>query len=127
MSSYKYSQVGKVFYNIDVKIEVISQVEQSDFAHVIFNLEFKNEQYKTAMSQASFASMTNSSRIPSNLPIKSEIFFELFPFHVVFNRNMDIISIGNGLHTALHNIEGESFRDSFNLIRPLITFTWDDV
>lgn len=116
-----------MFYNIDVKIDVVSQAEQNDLAHVVFNLSFKNDQYKIAMSQASFSNASSHSRIPSNLPIKSEIFFELFPFHVVFNRRLDIISIGNGLHTALNNVEGESIRDSFNLIRPLISFTWDDV
>lgn len=106
----------------------MSQSESNDLAHVVFNLAFKNDQYKYANSNASFSNLSTLHRnLPSNLPIKSEIFFELFPFHVVFNRKMEIISIGHGLNQALKNIEGESVKDSFNLVRPLIPFTWDDV
>jgi guanylate cyclase, other len=59
--------------------------------------------------------------------VRSEIFFELFPFHVVFKKSLEIISVGDGLHQAIKNIEGESIKDLFNLARPLISFTWDNV
>lgn len=80
-------------------------------------------------STVSLSPHTDSpSRIPSfNLPIKSEIFFELFPFHIVFNRQMIVVSIGGGLSQAMKDVEGESIIDLFNLIRPLIGFSWDNV
>ena len=63
----------------------------------------------------------------ANLDIKSEIFFELFPFHIVFKRNLDIVSVGEGLTKVLKHAEGESIKDVFQLARPLIAFTWEGV
>ena len=62
-----------------------------------------------------------------HLQISSEVFFELFPFHMVFKRSMMIVSIGEGLQTAMKNIVHESVKDVFHLHRPLLPFTWDTV
>ena len=98
--------------------------------HVVYQLHFKNDQF-TYSNQKSSASMTSMRRINSHidtsLPIKSEIFFELFPFHVAFKKSMEIISIGDGLNQALTHAQGESIKDLFNLVRPLVAFTWENV
>ncbi len=65
--------------------------------------------------------------VDQQLPIKSEIFFELFPFHVVFNESMTIISLGEGLGRAMTHCQGESIKDIFNLVRPMVSFSWDNV
>lgn len=76
------------------------------------------------MSQAS----KHSKSIASNFIIRSELFFELFPFHIIFKRSLEIISIGDGLNQAMKNIEGETLRDLFNINRPMIhAFTWENV
>ena len=118
-----------MFYNIDVKIDVMSDLSEGDFTHVIFQLNFKNDQFTVHQSTTSMQSMKKHSRVnlDANLPIKSEVFFDLFPFHVVFKQNMEIISIGDGLNQAMTHALGESMKDLFNLIRPLINFTWQMV
>ncbi len=97
--------------------------------HVVFQLHFENEQYNksNARSNASLASLRKNSHLDTSLPIKSEIFFELFPFHVVFKESMEITSIGDGLNQALEHAVGESMKDLFNLVRPLMNFTWENV
>jgi len=123
-------KVAKVFYNLDVKIDILSEEMEGDLTHVIYQLNFENEQFSKAKSQASMGSLRrlNASHIvDKQLPIKSEIFFELFPFHVVFNEAMAIISIGEGLGRALTHCQGESIKDIFNLIRPMVPFTWSNV
>jgi guanylate cyclase len=123
-------QVGKVFYNLDVDVRLISEAIESDLTHVVFDLRFKNAQYKQLNSSVSMGNQNKAaSNKPSsfNLPVKSDVFFELFPFHIVFNRSMNVVSIGSGLAQAIKNVEGENMRDLFNLNRPLIPLLWDNV
>ena len=103
---------------------------EADTTHVVYKLTFRNEAYTQALSQMSMSSNTHSGahdRSMENLQISSEVFFELFPFHMVFKRTMDIVSIGEGLETAMKNIVGESVKDAFHLHRPMLPFTWDNV
>jgi guanylate cyclase len=120
-------EVGKVFYNLDVKIDVLSENQENDLVHVIYKLNFKNDQYNQAISTSNLSTSSKSSLIKTNLNVKSETFFDLFPFHLVFKRNLEIISIGEGLGQAMKHVEGESIKDLFNLVRPLVNFTWENV
>ncbi len=72
----------------------MSETQEGELSHVIFELFFKNDQYERfkTKSSASMASLRNNSRrLDANLPIRSEIFFELFPFHVVIVDNLKIL------------------------------------
>jgi hypothetical protein len=40
---------------------------------------------------------------------------------------LEVISIGDGLSQAIKNTEGERMTDLFNLVRPLVAFTWENV
>lgn len=57
----------------------------------------------------------------------SELFFEVFPFNIVFNRGLRIINIGSGIQNVMPELEGLVLSDPFTLIRPLMDFTWDAV
>jgi guanylate cyclase len=118
--------VGKLFYNIDVEIEVLSEKQEMELTHVVFQLNFENAQFKK-ISTTLGASDHHFQEIGSNLPIRSEIFFELFPFHVVFKRDLEILSVGESLKNAIKHVEGEGVRDVFNLVRPMMNFTWENV
>lgn len=121
-------QVGKIFYNLDIKIEILSEnTNGADKTHVVFQLFFKNDQYDIINSTASINTLAASKGPFFNLTMNSEIFFELFPFHVVFNCTMTVVSVGNGLRQVLKHVEGESIKDLFNLVRPMVNFTWDNV
>ncbi len=97
-----------------------------DHTHVVMQLLFENTQY-TSMVNSVATSDLNSQKISLSLPIRSEIFFELFPFHVLFKKSLEIISIGESLKQAMSNVEGETFTDVFNLVRPLMSFNWQNV
>ena len=80
------NQVGKVFYNLDIKIEVLNEAQEGELTHVVFQLLFKNDQYETMQTKSSASMLSlrhNERNLDANLPIRSEVFFELFPFHVV--------------------------------------------
>jgi guanylate cyclase len=97
-----------------------------DIQHVVFQLTFEN----AAFSQIINSNATSDlyfQNVGQNLPIRSEIFFELFPFHVVFKRDLEILSVGESLKQAIKHVEGEGVRDVFNLVRPMMNFTWENV
>jgi guanylate cyclase, other len=119
-------QVGKLFYKKNVEIDLLSEREELDLNHAVFLLKFENKEYQN-VTKSSFMFEEYLHNALANLSIKSDIFFELFPFHIVFKRNLEIMSIGDGLKTAIMHAEGESMKDVFNLVRPLINFTWDNV
>lgn len=60
-------------------------------------------------------------------PIKSKIFLDLFPFYVLVNRKLEISSMGDSINECVKGAIGECINDVFNLVRPYIPFTWDDV
>ena len=103
-------QVGRRFYDTNVQIEIISEREEFDITHVVFELKFEN----TAFTQQE----TKDKAAPElDLAIDCYIFFELFPFHMVISESLEIISAGDSLTQLFPNITGELIRDIFNLIR----------
>lgn len=110
-SSFSFSfQVGRRFYRTEVEIEIVSQREELDVTHVVFDLKFANEAY---LEQLKLVKDSNE----LDLSIESPIFFELFPFHLVIDESMEILSAGHSLRTLFPNIVGELLRDTFHLIR----------
>ena len=116
-----------MFYNLDCKIDVVSEAIEGETTHVVFQLHFRNDAFIQSQSNANISMHSAAHDKVASLQIKSEIFFELFPFHIVFKRNLDIVSVGEGLTKVLKHAEGESIKDVFQLVRPLISFTWDSV
>ena len=101
-----------------------------DTYHIVLQIDFKNNQYDLAMSSVNMSNRSRSSganSISCDLPIRSEIFFELFPFHLIFKKSLEIISVGSGLRLAMKNIDGELVKDLFNINRPMVTFSYENV
>ena len=115
-------QVGVMFYNTKVDIYVISQEELNDGTqHVVFRLLFNNTAFREQQMKLS------QENYIENIPISSEHIFNLFPFHVVFSRNLQVKSIGAGLAAVMPNIMGTKLEDQFELKRPLLPLLWDNV
>ncbi len=93
-----------------MEIDIVSEREEFDVTHVVFELKFENTAY---VKQAS----TDKSSNELDLAIDCHIFFELFPFHMVISESLEIISAGDSLTQLFPNIVGELIRDIFNLVR----------
>jgi guanylate cyclase, other len=118
--------VGTVFYDIEIEIDTLSEKMEADKLHVIFSLKFDNRHYDDSTSSLSL----NSQLKPSHYTfkeIKGETFFSIFPFHIIFKSNMIITSVGESIKKVFQNIENEAISDIFNLIKPPVSFTWDNV
>lgn len=84
-------------------------------------MNFDNAAFKHRMPQQKTA--------PSyeKLPMKRGIFFDMFPFSVIFRRDMTMYRIGDGLKEVFSDLQGKKVNEEFTLVRPMLEFSWDNV
>ncbi|BFZ05038.1 hypothetical protein BsWGS_08077 [Bradybaena similaris] len=114
-------QCAKMFYNVNVEITVLEEIITDMGCHVTFRLNFDNRGYTPPGGKGS-----SSIHLASYPEVKSETFFKLFPFCLVFNSKMKIIGCGGSLANLLQSEEllGSNVTDMLSLRRPLVDFTW---
>ncbi|OQV13826.1 Soluble guanylate cyclase 88E [Hypsibius exemplaris] len=108
--------VAKKFYRKDIDIEVISHDVIGSRVHVIFDVQFDNEEFIKISMISKSAAMDRSA-----LNVRSDLFFQMFPFHIVFDSEMIIRHVGSGLFAVKPDIIG------YDITHPLIDFTWDQL
>ncbi|CAB1423556.1 unnamed protein product [Pleuronectes platessa] len=135
------SQVGRQFYNTDIEVEILSKeetekmtyVEPADFSlHSLWTNLCKqaSEVYKMNFDNAAFKHrMPQQKTAPSyeKLPMKRGIFFDMFPFSVIFRRDMTMYRVGDGLKEVFSDLQGKKVDEEFALVRPMLEFSWDNV
>ncbi len=107
-----------------MEITIENQRLELEMLHVTFRLKFENAEYLIAKSSTLSSLGVLNTSLP---PLNSAIMLELFPFHLIFNRSMKIISVGESLRLNIRHCVGEVMQDIFNLIRPYIEFNWSNV
>nr|XP_019948238.1 PREDICTED: soluble guanylate cyclase 88E-like [Paralichthys olivaceus] len=115
------SQVGRQFYNTDIEVEILSKEETEKMTYVVYKMNFDNAAFKHRMPQQKTA--------PSyeKLPMKRGIFFDMFPFSVIFRRDMTMYRIGDGLKEVFSDLQGKKVDEEFALVRPMLEFSWDNI
>ncbi|OON17325.1 hypothetical protein X801_06839 [Opisthorchis viverrini] len=92
--------------------QIVGEVEHGMTNGTILRLHFDNQAYQ---------SETGSRLLPTS------VFFEAFPFSLVFNRGLIIINAGQSLQRAFPTILGKRVDAVFKLARPLINLDWEGV
>ncbi|XP_030605046.1 soluble guanylate cyclase 88E-like [Archocentrus centrarchus] len=115
------SQVGRQFYSTDIEVEILSKEETEKMTYVVYKMNFDNAAFKHRMPQQKTA--------PSyeKLPMKRGIFFDMFPFSVIFRRDMTMYRIGDGLKEVFSDLQGKKVNEEFTLVRPMLEFSWDNI
>lgn len=142
--------MGRQFYNTDIEVEILSKEETEKMTYVVrrcraptcpaagghltpappchgfrlaqvYKMNFDNAAFKHRMPQQKTA--------PSyeKLPMKRGIFFDMFPFSVIFRRDMTMYRIGDGLKEVFSDLQGKKVNEEFTLVRPMLEFSWDNV
>lgn len=119
--------VGRFFYHMDVKVEVLEYTENKEGSKALFQLIFDNSAYMETRRRPKRHSVISLNSDVSNLKIPMDVLYEVFPFHIVFDQDMVISSIGNSLEAVLQDLPGKTFSSQFSLIRPFVEFTWHNV
>lgn len=97
----------------------MKEEESLDMVHVVMLLKFDNSSYIDTTEETT----PNA----DNLLISSDVFFEVFPFHILFDENMFIKNIGSGLMAVLPDLVGMHVDEIFCVTRPLVEFNVDNV
>uniref|UniRef100_H3AQZ9 guanylate cyclase n=1 Tax=Latimeria chalumnae TaxID=7897 RepID=H3AQZ9_LATCH len=115
------SQVGRQFYNTDIEVEILSKEETEKMTYVVYKMNFDNAAFKHRMPQ--------QKAVPyyEKLPMKRGIIFDMFPFSVIFKRDMTMYRIGDGLKEVFSDLQGKKFNEEFNLVRPMLEFSWENI
>ncbi|GAA55188.1 guanylate cyclase soluble subunit beta [Clonorchis sinensis] len=104
--------LAEKIYDTQVRITIVGEVEHGMTNGTILRLHFDNQAYQTG---------TGSRLLPTS------VFFEAFPFSLVFNRGLIIINAGQSLQRAFPTILGKRVDAVFKLARPLINLDWEGV
>lgn len=119
--------VGRFFYHIDVEVEVLEYNEHKEGSSALFRLTFDNSVYMETRRRPKRHSVISLNGETGNLKIPMDVFYEVFPFHIVFDQEMVISSTGNSLEAVLPSLSGKKIASQFTLIRPFTEFTWENV
>ena len=112
-------KVGSLFYNTEVEVEILKNEQKDKMTHVVMKLHFDNKNFQLN-KQKSISNLTG-------LKMRSEVFFKMFPFHILFGRNMVIRHIGDGLRVLFPDLIGKRVDHAFDLHRPPVSFTYENV
>ena len=115
--------VGLRYYDLVVDIDVVLKEETLDLVHVVMRLHFDNR----AFERNDLNPDQVSAEKLSDLQLSSDIFFEVFPFHIVFSRTLLVTNAGSGLLAVMPHITGQSVDEVFTLVRPLVEFSISNV
>lgn len=104
------------------KIQIQLKKQEVVFDTVIchFYLEFDNSAYTEAIE-------AQLERMQSSLPIKANLIFEMFPFCILFQKDLQVISMGVALQQVIPGLVGKRITAYFELVKPLIEFKFDQI
>ncbi|XP_033127233.1 soluble guanylate cyclase 88E-like [Anneissia japonica] len=117
--------IGRVFYDIEIDIEIVNNVYKNGFQYVTYLLNFDNKHFRKK-SETGFPLMENSFMKKAN-SLQPTHLSKLFPFHIVFDDSMTIKDLGDVFYTAMPYLIGRHIDEEFDLIRPYIDFRWESV
>ena len=119
--------VGRFFYHMEVDVKVLDYTESRHGSTTVFQLTFDNSVYMQSRRKLKRHSVISLNGDVENLRIQMDVFFEVFPFHIVYDQNMVILSVGNSLQAVLPGLPGQKVSAQFSLVRPFVDFTWETV
>ncbi|CAI2356709.1 unnamed protein product [Caenorhabditis sp. 36 PRJEB53466] len=114
--------IAKELFQTEVVIELLDVEHDLNLEHVIMRLHFNNLDFSR---KDTYRNLNDS--ILEKVKITSDIFFDIFPFIIVFNRGMRIRNIGIGLLRVMAGVVGKKINQAFLLMRPFIRFRWEEI
>ncbi|KAK3103807.1 hypothetical protein FSP39_022035 [Pinctada imbricata] len=118
------TQCAYRFYQINVSISVLTEETLSKGCDITFRLDFDN----SAHMQCKY-SIANGLSYDMFGIISSDIFFKVFPFCIVFDKDLTILRTGHNMSSWLDtkDLIGSHIDARFTLKRPLLEFTWNNI
>lgn len=98
--------MGKNIFNTHIEIDVMSEEESLDMTHIVMKLSFDNPAYIEEegefiifLSCVLYIYIYNlllnlETKTVGTFNVTSDMFFDVFPFHLLFDKNMCIKNMG---------------------------------
>merc|ERR1712038_559797 len=120
---YVQGQVKEISKNFALeikKLEIVLKKQDVVFDTVVntFEMKFENLGFNEMIA-------AKEARKDASMPIRAATLFEMFPFCVLFNPEMNVTMLGVALRMIIPKIIGEGLSSWFELGKPLVEFKWD--
>merc|ERR1719234_585521 len=120
---YVQGQVKEISKNFALeikKLEIELKKQEVVFDTVVntFELKFENKGYEVMKQQ-------QASRKDASMPVRASIIFEMFPFCILYNSNMEVTVLGIALRQIIPKIIGKPLSSWWELVKPLVEFKWE--
>ncbi|XP_035681658.1 guanylate cyclase soluble subunit beta-1-like [Branchiostoma floridae] len=128
--------IAKEFFNVSVAVDVVSeereltscqgQVVTFSIRHLSCNGDPPGDEKR--LSSGTICPTTSSD--PKDLPLSVDTFNDIFPFHVMLDRDLKVVQMGRSLQRLLKgNVTSAElrFQDIFEIIRPKVESLFSDI
>merc|ERR1719394_986190 len=112
-------ELSKNFATEIKKLDIELKKQEVIFDTVVtyYELKFENQGYITKKAN-------EASRKDTAMPIKASVIFEMFPFCILYNENMEVTILGGALRQILSKNVGQGLGSFWELVKPLVEFKW---
>ncbi|KAK2185784.1 hypothetical protein NP493_222g01034 [Ridgeia piscesae] len=133
--------VGRHIYDLDVKAEVVeinkAEAAQETYEHVTFRFFTKTRKQETGAKSPTSAKPAISAggatdislTYPPSTIVGAKDFCNIFPFHVAFNKNLELVQCGAKVQTMTNfsTLKHPRLDDIFTLLYPKMPLTFDHI
>ncbi|KAL9973486.1 hypothetical protein ACROYT_G019954 [Oculina patagonica] len=121
--------IAKKLLNTDISVEIIKQKERAGDDVQFAIKEIRSPETSLNCKQtACIRSVKELDVLSSEPKISPATFCRIFPFHLMFGRDMEILQYGDSLSRVIKGINTRAqltMPDVFELVRPRIEFTYE--
>lgn len=118
---------AKVLFNLNVTMKLIEDSDVEDHSHG----KMDHSVFEIRKEREPFAVKTHAhSTAPNDLKISVPTLCSAFPFHIIFDENMEIQQLGAALLRLIgHSLvqHGTTMATYFELVRPEVKFTFESI
>merc|ERR1719245_1419777 len=113
-------ELSKNFATEIKKLDIELKKQEVIFDTVVtyYELKFENQGYITKLEN-------EAKRKVDAMPIKASIIFEVFPFCILYNKDMEVTILGSALRQILSKNVGQGLGSFWELVKPLVEFKWE--
>ena len=115
--------VTNLLFDVNVEIDIQLSESATSMHHVVHATTIKRKSFRDSESCKLCTNQASFSKVPKDLRIGITTFCEIFPFHVIIDKNLCISQLGSALLKVIApNIKvlGTQFATYFKIKRPVV-------
>merc|ERR1719308_374887 len=117
-------EIGKLLFlnagDVSNKLEAKLKKQEIVFDTAVFHFEltFNNKAYTDYLA-------ARESRKEASMPVRAGVFFEMFPFCILYEKDMIVKNMGSALRFCIPQMIGQKLGNFWELMKPLVDFKYE--